>query len=104
MQRERPACGREPLIQRWDTLVLGECLAQRGLERSGLYVKEPAGGVLGHDRLGAEPLDQRRATPASTGVTRPIHSEDSHGVMNGTGIFGRGRLPRARAITSSISP
>ena len=58
MQRERPACVREPLVQRWNTRVLGERPAQRCLEPGGFYVKEPAGGGVGHDRLGAEPLDQ----------------------------------------------
>ena len=43
-------------------------------------------------------------TPASTGVTRPIHSEDSHGVRNGTGTFGRWRRPSTSAMRSSMSP
>ena len=44
------------------------------------------------------------ATPASTGVTSPIQSDDSHGVISGTGTRGRGRRPRTMAIRSSIAP
>jgi hypothetical protein len=33
-----------------------------------------------------------RATPASTGVTRPIHSDDSRGVRRGTGSCGQAPL------------
>lgn len=34
-----------------------------------------------------------RHSSASTDVTRPIQSDDSAGVRNGTGSLGRGRLP-----------
>jgi len=56
--------------------------------------------VVGVER----PSTSGRATPASTGVTRPIQCEDSHGVMSGTGTRGRRRTPSASAIRSSISP
>ena len=44
-----------------------------------------------------------RATPASTGVTRPIQSEERRGVSSGTGTFGRRRFPSTSAIRSSSS-
>ena len=44
-----------------------------------------------------------RATPASTGVTRPIQSEDSRGVSSGTGSCGR-RRRRARRPSGRASP
>ena len=44
-----------------------------------------------------------RATPASTGVTRPIQWEERRGVRRGTGTFGRRRLPSTSAIRSSSS-
>ena len=50
------------------------------------------------------PSTSGRATFVSTGVTSPSHSADSHGVISGTGTFGRGRMPIARAMRSSISP
>ena len=37
----------------------------------------------------ASPSINGLATPASTGVTSPIHSDESHGVINGTGIWDR---------------
>src|SRR2546421_5141587 len=40
----------------------------------------------------ASPSINGRATPASTGVTSPIQSEESHGVISGTGIRGRRRM------------
>ncbi len=45
-----------------------------------------------------------RAIAASTGVTRPIHREDSHGVSSGTGSLRRVLTPRASAMRSSMSP
>ena len=42
------------------------------------------------------PSTSGRATLVSTGVTSPSHSAESHGVMNGTGSFGRGRIPIAQ--------
>ena len=45
-----------------------------------------------------------RSTPASTGVTNPIQSEESQGVSSGTGTLRRGLMPRASAIRSSMSP
>ena len=56
--------------------------------------------VVGVDR----PSTKGRATPASTGVTRPIQSEESQGVSSGTGTLGRGWIPSAWAIRSSMSP
>ena len=56
--------------------------------------------VVGVDR----PSIRGRAIAASTGVTSPIHSDESHGVSSGTGSFGRRRAPSASAIRSSISP
>ena len=40
----------------------------------------------------ASPSINGLATPASTGVTSPIQSEESHGVISGTGIRGRRRM------------
>ena len=40
-----------------------------------------------------------RATPASTGVTSPIHSDESAGESSGTGSIAGSRLPSARATT-----
>ena len=50
------------------------------------------------------PSTSGRATFVSTGVTRPSQSAESQGVMNGTGILGRGRRPIAMAILSSMLP
>ena len=50
------------------------------------------------------PSTSGRATFVSTGVTSPSHSDEIPGVMNGTGIFGRGRIPITSAMRSSISP
>ena len=52
----------------------------------------------------ARPSISGFATPASTGVTSPIHSEDSLGVSSGTGIRSGGRRSSARAISSIIPP
>ena len=50
------------------------------------------------------PSTSGRATPASTGVTSPIHSEDSHGVMSGTGTRGRRRTPVAARTRPRMAP
>ena len=45
----------------------------------------------------ARPSISGLATPASTGVTSPIQSEERNGVSNGTVIRSGGRRPWARA-------
>ena len=50
----------------------------------------------------ARPSISGRATPTSTGVTSPIHSDERRGVSSGTGTWSGGRRSSARAISSII--
>ena len=50
---------------------------------------------IGDDGLGRQALDQRPATPASTGVTSPIQWELRVGERTGTPTRSRGRRPWA---------
>ena len=52
----------------------------------------------------ASPSTSGRATPASTGVTSPIHSDESFGDSSGTGSFVGSRPAEHARPSASMSP
>ena len=89
---------------RGDASAAGPATAERSASANGVgltsnsSVPDESVTTVGERRLSIS----GRAIPASTGVTSPIHSEDSHGVSSGTDTRGRRRLPSAAAISSSM--
>ena len=69
--------------------VGGKRIAKRHIEVDRLDVESPIPERSVTTVGAASPSISGRATPASTGVTSPIHNEESHGVISGTGIRGR---------------
>jgi hypothetical protein len=57
--------------------VVGHGAAERLVEADRLHIEQLGSRGIGDDRGRGESFDQGLATPASTGVTKPIHSEDA---------------------------